>query len=183
MAWCHHRLLASGVNVVDLARRRVAWGREGGGEGVACRGRRSSSFIPSSWRLSSSYAVGALVLEVAEDVAEDAAGRGNFSLILRLVCSLKQAAGQSPSRDAKIFRARRTHGNLPSDCSFEAMRADGRERGTRLTDEHNLTQAAPRCNAATSASYFAMAWDTTCSSANATSPGEDSSSGSVRDDA
>ena len=109
---------------------------------------------------------------MAEDVAEDAAGRGNFSLvlsadplILRLVCSLKQAAGQSPSRDAKIFRAR-THGNLPSDCSFEAMRADGRERGTRLTDEHTLTQAAPRCNAATSASYFAMAWETTCSSAN-----------------
>ena len=47
----------------------------------------------------------------------------------------------------------------------------------------HLTQAAPRCNAATSASYFAMAWETTCSSAKATSPGEDSSSGSVRDDA
>ena len=63
----------------------------------------------------------------------------------------------------------------------------GRERGVRrqasVTDEHNLTQAAPRCNAATSASYFAMAWDTTCSKAKATSPGEDSSSGSVRDDA
>ena len=53
----------------------------------------------------------------------------------------------------------------PASDSYLAevkMRADG--RGTRLTDEHNLTQAAPRCNAATSASYFAMAWDTTCSS-------------------
>ena len=44
-------------------------------------------------------------------------------------------------------------------------------------------QVALCCSAATSASYFAMAWDTTCSSANATSPGEASSSGSVRDDA
>ncbi len=50
---------------------------------------------------------------------------------------------------------------------LKSTRADGRERGTRsLTDEHTFTQAAPRCSAATSASYFAMAWDTTCSSAN-----------------
>jgi hypothetical protein len=77
----------------------------------------------------------------------------------------------------------RTEACLRTPPLSRSMRADGRERGTRLTDEHTLTQAALRCNAATSASYFAMAWDTTCSSANATSPGEDSSSGSVRDDA
>ena len=104
-------------------------------------------------------------------------------LILRLVCSNKPPGSLPREMQRSSVQGERTETSPQTDCSFEAMRAEGRERGTRLTDEHNLTQAAPRCNAATSASYFAMAWDTTCSSAKATSPGEDSSSGSVRDDA
>ena len=110
-----------------------------------------------------------------------ARGNGTFEGVVVIGLLLKPmliqislcGAGQlvvTQTQRPPIFRARRAHGPPDSYLAEVKCGPTGAIAGT-LTDEHNLTQAAPRCNAATSASYFAMRPGTTCSSANATSPG------------